>query len=581
MECHGYVSDVIQGFFIYFYCEAHPIRKMCKERTWEVIMTRSIRNRLSFIAGLALLTVASMPILGFAADKAKEPALYATWWSVLPPVIAICLALVTKEVYSSLFIGVLTGAVLYAGASFSGVMEHLLTDGIIAALASPGNVGILIFLVILGMFVAMMNMSGGSAAFGNWASTKVKSRKHAQFTTILLGILIFVDDYFNCLTVGSVMKPLSDKFNISRAKLAYLIDATAAPVCIIAPISSWAAAVSGFVQGQNGLTVFIKAIPYNFYAIFTIVMMFAIVAMGFDYSKMAIYEKNAIENGDLLTIHENLATQNEEIAVNEKGHVADLILPVVVLIICCLIGMIYTGGFFSGTSFVDAFAGCDAAVSLSMGSLVALIITIVYYCVRRVLSFHDCMSCVPEGFKQMVSPILVLTLAWTLKNMTDSLGLADFVAAMVKRMPESAMILIPAVLFVISCALGFASGTSWGTFGILIPIALAITKSSPDMMIPVISACMAGGVCGDHCSPISDTTIMASAGAECNHISHVETQLPYALTVLVISAISYIVVGFTKSAIPGLIVGLVILFAFLNFMKKRQMRKDAVARAEA
>lgn len=545
-------------------------------------MTHSIRTRLNYIFGLAILIIASMPALCFAAEgTAKKPALYATGFSVLPPLIAIVLALITKEVYSSLFIGVFAGAVLYAGANFSGIMNHLLQDGIIASLSSAGNVGILIFLVILGMFVAMMNLSGGSAAFGEWASTKVKSRKHAQFTTILLGILIFVDDYFNCLTVGSVMKPLSDKFNISRAKLAYLIDATAAPVCIIAPISSWAAAVSGFVQGQNGLTIFIRAIPYNFYALFTIVMMFAIVAMNFDYSKMAIYEKNAIENGDLLTVHENLSSQDEEISQNHNGHVADLIVPVIVLIICCLMGMIYTGGFFSGTSFVDAFAGCDAAASLSLGSLVALLITIVYYCARRVLTFRECMDCVPEGFKQMVSPILVLTLAWSLKCMTDSLGLAPFVAAMVEKMPASWMALIPAVLFVISCALGFASGTSWGTFGILIPIALAITASRPDMMIPVISACMAGGVCGDHCSPISDTTIMASAGAGCNHISHVETQLPYALTVLVISTISYVVVGFTKSAIPGLIVGVVLLFLFLNMMKKRQARMNMVANAEA
>lgn len=545
-------------------------------------MTHSIRTRLNYIFGLAILIIASMPALCFAAEKtAKKPALYATGFSVLPPLIAIVLALITKEVYSSLFIGVFAGAVLYAGANFSGIMNHLLQDGIIASLSSAGNVGILIFLVILGMFVAMMNLSGGSAAFGEWASTKVKSRKHAQFTTILLGILIFVDDYFNCLTVGSVMKPLSDKFNISRAKLAYLIDATAAPVCIIAPISSWAAAVSGFVQGQNGLTIFIRAIPYNFYALFTIVMMFAIVAMNFDYSKMAIYEKNAIENGDLLTVHENLSSQDEEISQNHNGHVADLIVPVIVLIICCLMGMIYTGGFFSGTSFVDAFAGCDAAASLSLGSLVALLITIVYYCARRILTFRECMDCVPEGFKQMVSPILVLTLAWSLKCMTDSLGLAPFVAGMVEKMPASWMALIPAVLFVISCVLGFASGTSWGTFGILIPIALAITASRPDMMIPVISACMAGGVCGDHCSPISDTTIMASAGAGCNHISHVETQLPYALTVLVISTISYVVVGFTKSAIPGLIVGVVLLFLFLNMMKKRQARMNMVANAEA
>ncbi len=536
-------------------------------------MTRFIRNRMSFVIGLSILMIASMPVLCFAAEE-KKAALYATPWSVLPPVIAILLALVTKEVYSSLFIGVLSGAVLYAGADFSGIMDHLVNDGLIAALADAGNMGIVIFLVILGMFVAMMNMSGGSSAFGDWAATKVKSRQHAQFTTIILGILIFVDDYFNCLTVGSVMKPLSDKYNISRAKLAYLIDATAAPVCVLAPISSWAAAVSGFVEGQNGLTIFIRAIPYNFYAIFTIVMMFALVAMNFDFGKMAIYEKNAIENGDLLTIHENLASQDEVIAENENGRVADLVIPVIVLIVCCLIGMIYTGGFFSGESFINAFANCSAALSLSMGSLVALVITIAYYTVRRVLKFSDCMNCIPEGFKQMVSPILVLTLAWSLKNMTDSLGLAEFVSHMVSLMPESWLVVIPAVLFVVSCALGFSSGTSWGTFGILIPIALAITSSHPDMMISVMAACMAGGVCGDHCSPISDTTIMASAGAGCNHISHVETQLPYAIVVLSVSTVSYLVVGFTKSCIPGLIVGFVLLIGFLKIMKNRQIAKN-------
>ena len=537
---------------------------------------------------VVVLVAAAMSVTVFAGDaEAAEHTsnMYATAWSLVPPLVAIILALITKEVYSSLFIGIVVGGLFYA--NFSPKLTYLtiftdITDGgMLAKLSDSGNVGILIFLVVLGIMVALMNKAGGSAAYGRWAVKAIKTRRGALLSTFLLGVLVFVDDYFNCLTVGSVMKPLSDKFNISRAKLAYLIDATAAPVCIIAPISSWAAAVSGFVQGQNGLTIFIRAIPYNFYALFTIVMMFAIVAMNFDYSKMAIYEKNAIENGDLLTVHENLSSQDEEISQNHNGHVADLIVPVIVLIICCLIGMIYTGGFFSGTSFVDAFAGCDAAASLSLGSLVALLITIVYYCARRVLTFRECMDCVPEGFKQMVSPILVLTLAWSLKCMTDSLGLAPFVAGMVEKMPASWMALIPAVLFVISCVLGFASGTSWGTFGILIPIALAITASRPDMMIPVISACMAGGVCGDHCSPISDTTIMASAGAGCNHISHVETQLPYALTVLVISTISYVVVGFTKSAIPGLIIGVVLLFLFLNMMKKRQARMNMVANAEA
>ena len=536
------------------------------------------RRRLGYILGLAVMIVASVPLLAFAEEGEEYvPALYASGWSILPPLVAIVLALITKEVYSSLFIGVLSGAVLYAGANFSGILEHLLNDGIIASLSDSYNVGILVFLVVLGMFVAMMNLSGGSAAFGRWASQKVGSRKGAQYSTILLGILIFVDDYFNCLTVGSVMKPLSDKFNISRAKLAYLIDATAAPVCIIAPISSWAAAVSGYIEGENGLSVFIRAIPYNFYALFTILMMFALVTMDFDYNKMAIYEKNAREKGDLLTVHDNIAVNVDptEENANPNGRVADLLFPVIVLIISCIIGMIYSGGFFSGETFVNAFANCDAAAALSLGSIVALIITIIYFCVRRVLTFGQCMNCVPEGFKQMVSPILVLTLAWSLKNMTDSLGLADFVAGLVENMGSGALALIPAVLFLIACALAIASGTSWGTFGILIPIGLAITQSHPEMMIPVISACMAGGVCGDHCSPISDTTIMASAGAACNHISHVETQLPYAMTVMCVSAVSYVIVGFTHTPIVGLIVGAALLIGVLFFFKKRQAAKAA------
>lgn len=582
-SCHGYVRVCIHGIF---YClirrmqrrlavESADLGEIRREQFGRNDMTHFMKHRAGFIAGLTVLIIASAPLIAMADDGSK-PALYATVWSILPPLVAISLALITKEVYSSLFFGVLSGAILYAGPSFSGILNHLITDGIIASLSDADNVGILIFLVVLGMFVAMMNLSGGSAAFGKWAATKVKSRKGAQYSTILLGILIFVDDYFNCLTVGSVMKPLSDKYNVSRAKLAYLIDATAAPVCIIAPISSWAAAVSGFVEGQNGLSVFIRAIPYNFYALFTIIMMFALVTMDFDYSKMEIYERNAREKGDLFTVHENLATSDEQAAENANGHVSDLIFPVIVLIISCLIGMVYTGGFFSGKSFVSSFANCDAALSLSMGSMVALVITVFYYCIRKVLSFRQCMDCVPEGFKSMVPPILVLTLAWTLKAMADSLGLADFVANQVSKMPPSAMVLIPAVLFLVSCALGIASGTSWGTFGILIPIALAITSSRPDMMIPVISACMAGGVCGDHCSPISDTTIMASAGAGCNHISHVESQLPYAMTVLTVSAISYLVVGFTKSSVPGFIVGVVILLGFLRWKKSQVVRQEAL-----
>lgn len=542
--------------------------------------SNSSRSRLVFIIGLTALLVGSMSIMAMAADGDK-PALYATVWSVLPPLVAISLALITKEVYSSLFIGVAIGGVLYAGPHFAGILNHVVMDGIVASLSSSYNVGILVFLVVLGMFVAMMNLTGGSAAFGRWAATKVKTRAGAQYSTIGLGILIFVDDYFNCLTVGSVMKPLDDKYNVSRAKLAYLIDATAAPVCILAPISSWAAAVSGFVKGQNGLSVFIHAIPYNFYALFTILMMFALVKMNFDYGKMAVYEKNAQESGDLFTVRDENAINAEkaEEVSNPNGKVRDLVFPVIVLIISCVVGMIYTGGFFKGVSFVNAFAGCDASVSLAMGSIAALLITIVYYMIRRVISFKECMRCIPEGFKQMVAPILVLTLAWSLKAMTDSLGLAPFVAHMVNGLGEGFVSLFPAIIFLIACGLGIASGTSWGTFGILIPIALAITADQPDLMIIVISACMAGGVCGDHCSPISDTTIMSSAGAGCNHVSHVETQFPYAMTVMCVAFVSYLIAGFTRSCLIALPAGAVLLLLVLAFLKKRQAQKDVVAEA--
>ncbi|MBM6991430.1 MAG: Na+/H+ antiporter NhaC family protein [Mobilibacterium timonense] len=525
------------------------------------------RSRVVFTIGLALLMVGGFTAFTMAADS--KPALYATWVSVLPPVVAIALALITKEVYSSLFLGVLTGAVAYAGANFSGIVNRLVRDGIVASLSDSYNMGILVFLVVLGMMVAMMNLSGGSKAFGQWARTKIKTRQGAEAATILLGILIFVDDYFNCLTVGSVMKPLTDEYRISRAKLAYLIDATAAPVCILAPISSWAAAVSGFVKGENGLTVFIQAIPFNFYAILTIVMMFSLVIMNFDYSKMAVYERNAIETGDLFTVRDENAINAEkaEKVSGTHGKVIDLVFPVIVLIICCVIAMVYTGGFFSGTSFVHAFANCDAAASLSMGSMVALLISIIFYTVRGTISFRDCMGCIPEGFKSMVSPILVLTLAWSLKVMTDGLGLAAFISNMVSG--GILVSLFPALIFLIACGLGIASGTSWGTFGILIPIALAITEAYPDMTIIVISACLAGGVCGDHCSPISDTTIMSSAGAACNHISHVETQMPYAMTVMCVSAVTYLVAGFTRSALISLPVGIILMIGTLFVIRRR------------
>ena len=496
------------------------------------------------------------------------PALYATIWAVLPPLIAIGLALITKEVYSSLFLGIIAGAILYSGPSFSGVLNHALNDGIIASLSDAYNVGILVFLVVLGMMVAMMNKSGGSKAFGKWALKRIRSRVAAELATILLGVVIFVDDYFNCLTVGSVMKPVTDEFKVSRAKLAYIIDATAAPVCIIAPISSWAAAVSGFVEGQNGFSVFIRAIPYNFYAIFTLITMVSLVCMKFDFGKMAQFEMNALENDDIFTVKGQNANIDAELG-NPNGKLFDLVFPVIVLIISCVIGMIYSGGFFDGTNFIKAFSNSDASVGLSMGSIVAVIITVIYYMCRRIISFKECMECVPEGLKQMISPILILTFAWSLKAMTDSLGLADFVGKLVEKFPQGAVAFIPAALFLIACVLAFASGTSWGTFGILIPIGLAITEAQPHLMMPVMAACMAGAVYGDHVSPISDTTIMASAGADCDHLSHVTTQLPYATLVAGISCVSYIISGFVSSPVIPLIVGVVLIFGALFFLKSR------------
>lgn len=541
-----------------------------------------MKKRFALISGLAMLMALLMPALAFAAEEEPQAALYATPWSVLPPLIAIVLALITKEVYSSLFIGVVAGGILFAGADFDGILNHVFIDGMVASLSDSWNVGILIFLVFLGIFVAMMNRSGGSKAFGRWAATKIRTREGAQRSTIFLGMLIFIDDYFNCLTVGSVMRPLTDEYNVSRAKLAYLIDATAAPICIIAPISSWAAAVSGFVEGENGLTVFIRAIPYNFYALLTIVMMFALVSMKFDYGKMKRFEKNALETGDLFTVQDinaqQAAEQQEE--ANDNGKVIDLVLPIVLLIASCLVGMIYTGGFFSGEGFVDSFANSDASVGLVLGSGVALVITVLFYAIRRTLSFKGCMECVPEGFKDMVSPIMILTLAWSLKAMTDSLGLSAFVEKHVDGMGAGWLALLPAVIFLIAVLLAFASGTSWGTFGMLIPIAIAVTQSNPDLMYIAISACMAGAVCGDHCSPISDTTIMSSAGAGVNHLVHVETQLPYAMTVACVSFFIYILAGVTKSALISLPVGIIVMIAVLFAIRKMTGGKTVVTDAQ-
>lgn len=499
------------------------------------------------------------------AAKRDDIKTYATGWSLLPPIIAILLALITKEVYSSLFIGILSGALLYSNFSFTGTIDHMFTGGFISSIADSYNIGILLFLVILGAIVVLMNKAGGSAAFGRWAAKHIKSRVGAQLATVCLGVLIFVDDYFNCLTVGSVMRPVTDKFKVSRSKLAYIIDATAAPVCIIAPISSWAAAVAGFVSEEqiSGFSLFIRAIPYNFYAILTIVMMISLAVMKFDFGPMKLHEKNAAM-GDLFTSGErdDESTEKQE---SSKGIVWDLIAPVAVLIIACVLGLLYSGGFFtqdSGTylNFIEAFSGADASVGLVLGSFAGLIFAIIYFLARRVLTFKQCMESVPEGFKAMVPAIMILACAWTLKTMTDSLGAKIFIAEFVRNDATSVISFLPAIVFLIGCGLSFATGTSWGTFGILIPIVLAVFGGSIDneICIVAISACMAGAVCGDHCSPISDTTIMASAGAQCNHLNHVSTQLPYALTAALISFVTYLIAGFVQNWIIVLPIGIIL-----------------------
>ncbi len=499
-----------------------------------------------------------------------------SFWSLLPAIIAIALALITKEVYSSLFIGIVVGGLLYAGFAPVATMEHVFVDGMIAQLSDPWNVGILIFLVILGAMVMLMNRAGGSAAFGRWSVEHVKTKTGAQLATIALGVLIFIDDYFNCLTVGSVMQPLTDKHGISRAKLAYLIDATAAPVCIIAPISSWAAAVTGFVDGANGLTLFIRAIPYNFYAMLTIVMMLTLSIGKFDFGPMKAAEQklrlSASADKDRPESSITGAEDQPNPPVSSKGRVIHLVLPIVSLIACCVVGMIYTGGFFDGETFVDAFSNSDASVGLVYGSSAALLITLIFFMATRVLTFKECMNAIPEGFKSMVPAILILTFAWTLKAMTDSLGAKEYVASLVSSVSDnnSVMGLLPAFVFLIGCLLAFATGTSWGTFGILIPIVVNVFGAdlNNELMIIAISACMAGAVCGDHCSPISDTTIMASAGAACDHIEHVSTQLPYAITAAAVSLVCYLVSGFVRNWIFCLILGAVLIIVVCTLLKK-------------
>ena len=536
--------------------------ELSEGRREESVMT-DMKKNIKRTAVLSVVLVLMFAMTAFGADGTEEyvPAVYATFWALVPPVVAIGLALITKEVYSSLFVGVLMGGILYSGFSFEGTITHIFEDGMISVLSDSYNVGILIFLVILGTMVCLMNRAGGSAAFGQFASDHIKNRVGAELATILLGCLIFIDDYFNCLTVGSVMRPVTDKFKVSRAKLAYLIDATAAPICIIAPISSWAAAVTGFVEGEDGFSIFVRAIPYNFYAILTIMMMIGMVLLKTEFGSMKFHEKNALK-GDLYTTPGRPYDTEKAPEVSAKGTVLDLLIPIISLIICCMVGMLYTGGFFSGEDFVTAFSQSDASLGLTMGSFFGLLITIGLYQVRRVLKFSECMACIPEGFKSMVPAIMILSFAWTLKAMTDSLGADVYVANVVAASAQSFLKFLPAIIFVVGCFLAFATGTSWGTFGILIPIVVAVFENSnPNLMIISISACMAGAVCGEHCSPISDTTIMASAGAQCEHVNHVTTQLPYAVTAAVVSFVSYIIAGFVQSAWIALPIAIALMVA--------------------
>ena len=492
-------------------------------------------------------------------------------WALLPPVIAIALALITKEVYSSLFIGVVSGAVLYSNFSFTGTMDATVSSGMVDAVV--GNAGIFIFLVELGMLVALVNRAGGSAAFGRWAATHIKTKTGAILATFLLGILIFIDDYFNCLTVGSVMLPVTDSKKISRAKLSYIIDSTAAPICMIAPVSSWAAAVSVYAEEGKGLELFISAIPYNFYAILTLVFIVAITFIGFDYGKMRMYEYQFEKTGKPIDAvdSENEAKLPE---ANENGKVMDLLFPIIVLIICSVCALVYTGGILDGTSFVDAFANTDVTVGLPMGGLLALVISIAYLALRGVLSVKKSLAALPDGFCAMVPAILILAFATALKNMTSLLGTKYYVYDLMNGAAEGLANFLPAIIFIVACFLAFSTGTSWGTFGILIPIVTAIFPAESELLIIGMSACLAGAVCGDHCSPISDTTIMSSAGAQCNHLVHVSTQLPYALTVAGISFVMFIISGFVQNiwiCFPlGIVLTVVTAFILKAITKNKQ-----------
>lgn len=506
--------------------------------------------------------------------------MYATFWSLVPPLVAIILALITKEVYSSLFVGIVVGGLFYSNFNIKEGFLTIFTDktdgGLLAKLSNSGNVGILIFLVVLGIMVVLMNKAGGSAAYGEWAKKTIKTRKGALLSTFVLGVLIFIDDYFNCLTVGSVMRPVTDTHKVSRAKLSYIIDSTAAPVCIIAPISSWAAAVAGIaadIPGINGLELFIRAIPYNFYALLTIVAMLTLIFTNTDFGPMLTHERNAQLNDDIFTTESRPYEENTT-AVKANGKVIDLVFPVIVLIISCIIGMIYTGGFFEGESFINAFANCVAPVGLLLGSVAALIITFVFYTIRRVLTFQEFMSCLPEGFKAMVPAILILTFAWTLSGITGLLGADVFVAGLLENSKGAVQILLPVIVFCIAVFLAFATGTSWGTFGILLPIVVPILDPSSEILIITVSATLAGAVCGDHCSPISDTTIMASTGAQCDHINHVSTQLPYAILVAAVSAVNYILAAVIQNWLINLPIAIISMIAVILIVRRINISKE-------
>ena len=478
-----------------------------------------------------------------------------SFWALLPPIIAIGLALITKEVYSSLFIGILSGCILAADFNPAGTMDVLIGDGFIPAVSDTA--GIFIFLVELGVLVALINKAGGSRAFGEWAETHVKTKVGAAICTFVLGILIFIDDYFNCLTVGSVMRPVTDKHKISRSKLAFLIDATAAPICMIAPISSWAAAVAQYAKDGEGISLFIMAIPFNFYSLLTIIFVISLILMKFDFGLMKKHEENAL-NGDLFSGKQIVSEDDEPCA---KGRVFDLVLPIVLLVAISVFALLYNGGILDGAGLIGSLQNTDATVALPWGGLVALVVTIIYFAIRGVVTFSESMEAIPKGFIAMVPAILILTFATALKNVTSNLGAAFFVGSVIAGVPTTLLKLLPAIIFIVACLLAFATGTSWGTFGILIPIVMAMyPEGTADPLYVIgISACLAGAVCGDHCSPISDTTIMSSAGAECEHLNHVSTQIPYALFVAGVSFVSFIIAGFVPYWYIALPIAIVIL----------------------